>query len=683
MNGDQFRKALQDGDPEVRRRAVVAAGASLGRDFGPPLMQALGDADWRVRKEAVQLANRCAVELGIVDDLVLAICQGDNVGLRNAALDVLEELGQAAAPALIAALPTAPEHARKFVVEALGESGGERVVEELAKAALSDDANVAGEAIEALARIGGPAAEAAIRGRLTASDAFLRLAALDALNRRDAFISWEELKPLLDDRLLRRVALTALGRTGHVEALDPLLEALEESTLHTVGVAASALTRLLGSSSEIAQAAEARLSELSERARTWLRAVLASGQDADARRAAAELLARARDVEALASIVNQLAHEAPSAPVIEALRGWGLSGVDPMLTLLSRLDSAEERAVALELAADLALVHGTPTEDVRTRVKGALRRSLLDSEHAVVAAAARCLVLWADEEDADMLVGHAMSAEPAIARAAARALETIAERSPDSVERALAGTSFDGLQGAVLAPVIAKIGGPHAIDRLQALMSADDAEVRRAALHGLGRVGGERAAGLVALALADEDNEVQIVAAQVLGRLRDENGDAPGVSGLVNAVGSEFAHVRAAVARALGQTGSLRAVDTLCEMLGDEDSGVAMAAVEALGQISPGELAQSLKGALHHHDPEVVKAALRALANGHDPAAPSELIQALSHPAWDVRQLSAELLASLCVVEAEPALRAALARETDDLAREALEHALTAVAGGA
>ena len=74
----------------------------------------------------------------LIEPLVQALCQGDNVGLRNAALDVLEELGEEAAPALIAALPRSPENARKFVVEALGEAGGPLVVVELKQAALSD-----------------------------------------------------------------------------------------------------------------------------------------------------------------------------------------------------------------------------------------------------------------------------------------------------------------------------------------------------------------------------------------------------------------------------------------------------------------------------------------------------------------------------------------------------------------
>jgi HEAT repeat protein len=105
-----------------------------------------------------------------------------------------------------------------------------------------------------------------------------------------------------------------------------------------------------------------------------------------------------------------------------------------------------------------------------------------------------------------------------------------------------------------------------------------------------------------------------------------------------------------------------------------------MAAVDALGLLSPGELAISLRPGLAHHDHEVVKAALRALSRCHDPAAPDALIMALSHSAWDVRQLAAELIADLRVLRAVEPLRQGLVGETDDLAREALRNALSMLA---
>ncbi len=679
MSAEKLVAALADQDPETRRRAVLACVDERDPSLGAPLLKALGDPDWRVRKEAVQLSIARAQEFGMIEPLVSAICQGENVGLRNAALDVLETLGEVAAPALIAALPRVPEHARKFVVEALGESGGQEVVDELAKAAISDDVNVAGEAIEALAHIAGPAAESVLRSRVTAPDPFLRMAALDALNRRDVALSWEELEPLLKDRLLRRVVLSALGRTGRVEALDPLFAALEESTLHIVGAAAVALARLHAQGGALSEAARPRLLGLSERARTWLRGVLSSETDAEARRAATELLLRAQDVEGLAPVVSYLAQEAPSQQIVDALRIWGARSVEPLLSLLTRLESAQERALSLELAADLALVDGDLSGVVAERALNALRRALSERETVVVVAALRCFPQWAREEDAGSLLAHTLSQDPTVARAAARALEALAERAPEAVERALSGVPLDGPHGAVLSPVVATLGGSRALELLQMLNGVDDGEVRRAALVGLGRVGGERAASLVALALADEDVEVQIVAAQVLGRIRDQHGGAPGVDGLANAISSEFPHVRSAIARALGQTNSARAVAPLMELLRDSDAGVAMSAVEALGQLNPSELARSLEGALAHSDPEIVKAALRALSGCLDPAAPERLIAALAHDSWDVRKLSAELLGQLSAPQAREPLRRALEQETDDLAREALTRALAAL----
>lgn len=686
MSDDRYSKALLDPDAEVRRRAVVRAASDEG---GPALaallLRALGDEDWRVRKESAHAAIHRAEELSMMESLVHAICQGENVGLRNAALDVLEELGERAAPALIAALPTAPEHARKFLIEALGEAGGPLVIYELKQAVASDDVNLAGEAIEALARIGGPEAESAIRERLSAPDPFLRLAALEALNRRDAVVGWDELAPLLEDRMLRRVALAALGRTGRAEALVPLFAGLEDPALHTVGAAAVSLVRLLRQGGAILERAEPRLSALGARARSGLTTLLGGASEIELRRAAAELLALARDDRALPQIVAQLTADAGAPETLDALRRWGDEAVRPLLLLSARLETADERAVALELASDLAAVSDAPTRPLRVLVRAALRDALHDHEPVVVAAAARSLASYADAGDVDVLVQCALSAHPDVARAAAQALESLVATERDAVERAIREVEVERTQGAALASVLAMLGGPEALDRLRVLLASDDAHVRRAALHALGRIGGMRAAELVAFALADEDSEVQVAAAHVLGRLRDEHGGVPGASELLQAVSSEHAHVRAAVARALGATGLALAIEPLRELISDPDSGVALAAVEALGRLPEAALGSCLREALVHPDREVVKTALRALARPSpagalDAGVADQLIAALSHDAWDVRQLAAELIGELRIVSAQPALAAQLARETDDLARGTLSDALRSLA---
>ncbi len=680
MTIEELREGLLDRDAEVRRRAVLALEHESAPELPDLLLSALGDDDWRVRKEAVQVGIQRASELGLIDSLVAAICQGENVGLRNASLDVLQGIGDEAARALVGALPQVPEHARKFVVEALGESGGPVVVAELSRAALSNDTNVASEAIEALARIGGPEAERVMRARLTAHDPFLRMAALDALNRCEAQVSWEDLAPLLDDRLLRRVVVTALGRLGRPEAAPPLFAALEEPVLHVAAAAAVAISRLSASSPVALAAVASELAHISDRARASLRNVLRTVSDPEPQRAAGELLAQARDVESLATLVAHLATDAPLPRMVEALRGWGLDAVDPLLTLFDTLESPRERAIALELGADLVFGGDVTSVVLRVRLLSVLRGALADRETNVRTVAARCLGEWGEATDAGTLAEQAVSNDHDVARAAVRALESLGKRSPDAVERALSEVSEEGSHGVALATVTAGIGGKGSLERLQRLMSSDHAEVRRASVVGLGKVGGARARGLLAIGLADEDPDVQIVAAQALGRWRDNEGTPP-IDELLLALQSELAHVRAAVARALGESGSPLAVDPLRELLRDPESGVAVAAVEALGQLGPQGLPARLEPALLHRDSEVVKAALRALSEWRDPSALEALTSALSHPAWDVRQLSAELIGELGDRRALNAVSQQLARENDDLVRLALSDAFARIGG--
>lgn len=680
MSIELLRDGLRDRDAEVRRRAVLSAEQESAPEVGELLLLGLGDEDWRVRKEAAQVCIRRASELGLVDALVEAICQGENVGLRNAALDVLQGVGEEAAKALVNALPHVPEHARKFVVEALGESRGPIVVAELSRAAQSVDTNVASEAIEALSRIGGPEAERVIRSRLGATDPFLRMAALDALNRCEAQVTWEDIEPLLNDRLLRRVVVTALGRIGRAEAAAPLFVALEEPTLHVVSAAAVAISRLSSSSPQAAAAVEHELHSLSDRARAALRNVLRAATDPEPQRAAAELLAQARDVESLATMVTHLAADAPMPRLVEALRGWGKNAVEPLLSLFVSLGSPKERAIALELSADLVFGNEEVGPALRMRLLEVLRSGLSEREAGVRSVAARCLGEWGDAADAASLAVLAVSNDADVSRAAVRALETLGKRMPEAVEQVLSQVSEEGAHGVALATITAGVGGRGAVDRLQRLMSSDHPEVRRASVVGLGKLGGSRAKSLLVIGLADEDPDVQIVAAQALGRLRDDQGNIH-VDELLQALASDLAHVRAAVARALGESGSPLAVAPLRDLLRDPESGVAVAAVEALGRLGPESVAQRLEPALLHSDSEVVKAALRALSEWRDPAALDALSGALSHPAWDVRQLSAELVGELGDARALAILTAQLERETDDLVRLALSEAFARLGG--
>ncbi|HEX4352649.1 MAG TPA: hypothetical protein VHZ95_07045, partial [Polyangiales bacterium] len=205
MSALDIQLALDSADVEVRRDAVLAAGAARDAALAGLLMRALGDADWRVREEAIRVVCELAIEFELLKPLIEGLCQGTNVGLRNAARDVLRRLGGLAARSLVAALTEVEPNDRKFIVEALACGGTDEAIDTLIESVHGNDAVIAVAAMDALAQLGGARVEAALREKLRAGDTFERAAALDALEHLSAAVRYDELAPLLNDRLLRRV----------------------------------------------------------------------------------------------------------------------------------------------------------------------------------------------------------------------------------------------------------------------------------------------------------------------------------------------------------------------------------------------------------------------------------------------------------------------------------------------
>lgn len=680
MTPEELERAMRDDDPEQRRRAVIAV-AEKGSDEGAPLvLAALGDADWRVRKEAVRAAVELAPRLGLIPFLVQAIAQGDNVGLRNAALEALGGLGQRATAALLEALPRVGVGPRKFVVEALGDVGDPAVVPALVDASADADPNVAAAALDALARVGGPEAELALRARLHAEDPFQRMAALDGLDRLGAAVPWEELKPLLGDRLVRRVAIGCLGRCGHPAAAAPLVEALGDRSVHVASAAATALARLHDGGGAAGEAVTQQMQKVPEPSRKPLLYMLQEG-DLEARQAAARLLALAQDPEALPGIVALAAEDALPPGALDATRAFGQGGVRPLLQVHMR-EQGKRAAVALELASDLIGLGGQTLDGILGReVREHLRRALSSLDPDVALAAARSFAAWAEPSDAPALVAAASRLGEAAARSCGLALEVLSVRAPKVVDEAIANVALDGPAGAALARVVARLGGPMAFERLQAAQAANDPATRRAAVEAMAQLGGRRAAELIGLALADEVVDVQIAAVTALGGLRDDQGRPLGVDALLLALGSDSPAVQAAAARALGGAGGGRAIEPLRELVRTAAPGVAVAAMEGLRALHDPTLGDLLVEALGHPDEEVVKQALCAIHESAGARTAARLALALEHHAWDVRQLAATLLGQGGGDEARAALHDRLPRESDDLVREAIERALSSMEG--
>src|SRR5262249_29372217 len=141
-------------DAEERRQATAQLGRLPLDRVLPLLIRALGDEDWRVRKEATIAARVFAGEHALHAALIEVLAGGDNVGLRNAAVEVLAAAGHAATAALAQALPTLDADGRKLVVETLGRGRDPASIVTFEAALADADDNVRQGAVEAIAGLG-------------------------------------------------------------------------------------------------------------------------------------------------------------------------------------------------------------------------------------------------------------------------------------------------------------------------------------------------------------------------------------------------------------------------------------------------------------------------------------------------------------------------------------------------
>jgi HEAT repeat protein len=676
---------------EARRFAVLSE--RPGPEAASRIAVGLADSDWRVRKEAASSAGRLASDPAVIAVLVEAVLQPEDVSSRNAAIEAFAHVGARGARPLIDALARSTVTARKFVCAALGGTGPEGIPV-LADLARDPDPNTATVALESLARIGGSAAEDALRGSLRAEDWVVRLAALEGLAQLGSRVPVSTLAPLIEDPLLRRFAIRLLGRSEDLDAVAPLARCLRGPTsggeLAEIAIALSTLADdVPGASSVIGEAARALASDQRVELRTLL-----PGDDLFAARAAAHLLALARDTDALGAISALAARAEIGAGAVSALRAFGADAVRPLLAVADSLEPSG-RAWALEVAAELAAIartahgeaasEGTPAA-LGSEVRARLRAALEAQEEVVVRAATRALSYWAEPGDAEVLVRVGSEHRGAVARAAGTALEALSQTAPRSVESASEIAPVDGAEA--WSTAIAALGVEAALEKLRAAISSGEPAARRAALLVLDRIDGEEAAELASVALADEDVEARVAAVTVLSRMRDHAARDVAGRTLRVALREESPAVRAAAARALGALGDVSATDALRDLLRDSGPGVALAALSAMRALgstdraSEPDLEELLVDVLGHPDAEVVKEGLRVVAGGRLERKEVRLALGLAHPAWDVRRLAASLLGELGSAESRQCLAERKAIETDDLVLGAIDDALAGRSSG-
>lgn len=651
---------LTSTEAEERRQALGHVGRLPMRDAVPLLVRALGDESWRVRKEASAIAQTFASEPLLIQALLALLGVAQDVGLRNAVVEVLAASGRAATTEVARQMAALDADGRKLAVEILGRGGDPAAFAALEQRLRDEDANVRQAAVEMLITLGkqthpGTPLRAVLIRSLRDADALVRMTALDGLTALGVELAWEQLEPLLSHPTLRAAGLRAAAYCPDPAALEVLVQAMARGRSSESLAALAALGPM---------AAGARLNEVGARVRAegapLVRRILGvargDGGEPLNLRAAALLIAAAGRFPGTAS----LAIDALSDPdrVEHALRALEVLGMDAMRPLIEAIrepevdqGGADALAALVELTVEMARAPDACDAHARDELVSRLRRCTRSRHPALATASISALAELGTPADLAPMTELVTSRSD---RAAEHALRALATRFPAAARELLTeqpDVDPPSLATTLLLGALARREPmpPKGLELALRAATSGDERTRRAAFDALAEHDDREVVSALEAALGDEALTVRLAAARALGRaslrsgpsrprcddrleLVRRTGDPTLVAALVRSMGEGLSTLTDARIEA-------EHLDSLRPMVRADSSVIALAAVDALGR-APNTPARrsALLEALDHADPAVVQAALLKL--GADPTA---LIRCEAHPSPDVRLLVGEL----------------------------------------
>jgi len=681
-------------DPESRRRAVEflrdalrdphAEEPALDAETSTKyLLRALGDGDWRVRKQAVEVARSLAPSPVLLSGLVRALESGDNVGLRNAAVEALGAFSEPAVQALSEKAPSLDADGKKLAAEALARTLLPSALDALRPLLIDEDPNVRAAALDSIASVGTSAAPEAfeiLAGSLTRpfEIAFVRLSALDGINRLGSLLPWPVIEGMLQDPVLERSAFAAAGRSAHPEALPALLSALERARGGGLSVVLAALVEYARTSSQNLLLVRA---EPPSPAVVLRLLELATPKNDDlASRKAALIVSGALGIERIAPIAaDALSDVRLLAEADESLSLLGSRAVPALLGRAAKADP-DTRAACIEIVTGLADAAAAPLAVAQ------ILAWMAAGPLVVVRAGLGAITLLGDAS-CFATVSSWLANEEAQS-AAETALAALATRFPDAARSLARSARAEGAEAHAAAVIHTVLPAPlrdsvaDDVAYLSLLLSNSAKAVRRAALAGLGNAGSELGTHAAAFALTDEEPDVRYAAVLALSRLRSADGVLSGLGKLLELVEkSDDDELVASAVGALAEAGDPRVLTVLRPLVRSASPMVAVAAIEALARVPDARRIEALIEGLSHIESEVVKASMLALGDTVDPRVLAHFGACLDHDAWDVRRLSADMLGRVGGDSANALLRARLASEDNPLVQEAISRALETGSG--
>ena len=589
---------LAEGDETTRLSAAETLSDDASFDT-VPLLDALSDESWRVRRAAIKGVSQRATPEAISALLSSIVENHHNPSLLNSALQVLAASDVDTLSPLLELLEGPNPDLRMQATLALGDQGDPRATEGLVKALGDEDSNVRYHAIEALGKLKALDAVDGLAEIAESRDFFLGFAALEALAKIGDERVATRAVPLLEDELLREPAISLLGQLGDDSAVGPLTTLLNTPAAPTNPIADA-------------------LATLNDRYQEQY------GEGSYI----ADLTNRDIDPTGVQNLLDAL--ETPGQENLRSIAlvlGWlKRPGVDRALTrLMGRVDLRDEIIEAL-------VRHGSATVELLVAQLGAedleVRRSAVValgrigdssatsalvgalSDESLAIDAANALGRIGNADAADGLLNLIGDRDASVRQAAVSALNSL---NLTSISKRIIPLLHDPdpnvRESAV--KIAGYFGYPEAVDGLVDLIRDPDEQVRCAAIEHLPFVEDERTLGVLIHALKDETSNVRAAAARALGNM-----DAPEVvAQLIDGLSDNDVWVRYFSARSLGRRRSEEGVDALRQVVEKEKfNHVRIAALDSLGQIGGERITEIVAGFVKDDDPDVAHAAQIALA---------------------------------------------------------------------
>jgi HEAT repeat protein len=609
---------MASGDEKVRLKAARSLAEQDALESATPLLGALGDESWRVRRQAVDGLLRHGGQTAVKSLLRVMREQHRNLSVLNSALQVFTLSGVDAIEPLTECLTDSDADLRIYAAHALGDQHDPRAIPALIKALDDSDSNVRYHTIEALGRLRATDAVDPLLKVAESGDFYLAFPALDALTRIGDSRIGPSIVPLLEDEMLRVPAAEALGQLGDEDAIAPLI-----GLLNRPGAPALAISQALAALYDRYERLYQEGSYIADIVRSSVTAIgaqnlLGSLNDAkdDGLRALALVLGWMEGEATERALTRLLGRATARKEVVEALVRFG-----PRVTrlLVEQLDSED---LETRQSAVIALGRIGDGQAVPALVR------VMTADDELVIAAAGALAKIGDRRAFEALIALIGHPQTAVRQAVVSAINSIGHpETPARVARLL--DDPDPLVRESAVKIAGYFGYPECVESLFERCRDEVESVRRAAIEHIPYLDDPRTPSIVADALENGTAKVRASAAQAFGQLEGPRT----LSSLLAAVADPDPWVRYFSARSIGRLGLPDGVPAL-ERLAQTDPAnhVRIAAVESLARIGGARVVAFLAPFVESNDNDLARAAIAGLGLiGHPDALPP-LLAALRSP---------------------------------------------------